>query len=168
LKGKRVDLGHADCGIARALQITGDWWSLLIVREAFSGKDRFSEFQQALGLARNILSTRLKKLVEEGIFELVQVEGASTRNRYVLTNRGEQLHIVLIALWQWGEQHCFEPGELKYAMVDRDKLLSLAALELRAQDGRILGPRDFRTAAKAELTTSSAKPTAAAKRERAT
>ncbi|SDI15837.1 transcriptional regulator, HxlR family [Pseudomonas benzenivorans] len=168
MKGKRVDLGHADCSIARALQIIGDWWSLLIVREAFGGKDRFSEFQKTLGLARNILSTRLKKLVEEGILEAVQIEGASNRSRYVLTSKGEQLYIVLIALWQWGEQHCFKPGELKYAMVDRDKLLSLAALDLRAQDGRILGPRDFRTAARAELPASKAKPPAEAKRTRTT
>lgn len=168
MKGKRIDLGHAECGIARALQIIGDWWSLLIIREAFGGKERFSEFQKSLGLARNILSTRLKKLVEEGIFEAVQDEGTSTRNRYVLTSKGEQLYIVLIALWQWGEHHCFEPSELKYSMVDRDKMLPLAALELRAQDGRILGPRGFRTAVRAELPTSSAKPPAAAKRTRTT
>src|SRR3546814_2339992 len=70
MKGKRTDLGNADCGIARSLQIIGDWWSLLIVREAFQGKTRFGEFQKSIGLAKNILSSRLKKLVAEGIFRI--------------------------------------------------------------------------------------------------
>jgi DNA-binding HxlR family transcriptional regulator len=145
MKGKKIDHGQANCGIARSLQIIGDWWSLLIVREAFSGKERFSEFEKSLGLAKNILSSRLKKLVDEGIFEAVQEEGASTRSRYVLTSKGEELYIVLTALWQWGERNCFLADELNYSMVDREQQRPLEALELRAQDGRILGPRDFRT-----------------------
>jgi len=150
MKGKKMDLAEANCGIARSLQIIGDWWSLLIVREALSGKTRFSEFEKSLGLAKNILSTRLKKLVDEGIFDAVQDEGTSSRNSYVLTRKGEELYIVLTALWQWGEKNCFQGGELKYAMVDREQQLPLAPLELRSEDGRVLRPRDFRTVVKAE------------------
>lgn len=142
MKGKRTDLGTASCGIARALQIIGDWWTLLIVRDAFQGRQRFGEFQKSLGLAKNILSARLRKLVEEGIFRIEADGGPS--HRYVLTPKGEQLGVVLIALWQWGEENCFEPGELKYAMVDTPTGQPLARLELTAQDGRALGPRDFR------------------------
>src|SRR3546814_5444820 len=70
MKGKRTNLGNADCGIARSLEVVGDWWSLLIAREAFKGRERFGEFQKAIGLAKNILSARLKKLVEHDIFRI--------------------------------------------------------------------------------------------------
>ncbi len=148
MKGKRADLGGAGCGIARSLQIVGDWWTLLIVRDAFHGRQRFGEFQKSLGLAKNILSARLKKLVDEGIFRIEADSDASPGHRYVLTPKGEQLCVILIALWQWGERNCFEPGELKSAMVDQLSGQPLARLQLTAQDGRVLGPRDFRMAQK--------------------
>lgn len=145
MKGKKTDLAGADCGIARALHVIGDWWSLLIVREAFAGKQRFGEFQKTLGVAKNILSTRLRKLVDEGIFQMEPDEGTrGIAHRYVLTAKGEALGVVLIALWQWGEEACFVPGELKYAMVDCKKGQPLAKLHLQAKDGRALGPREFR------------------------
>ncbi|MBY6263198.1 transcriptional regulator [Azospirillum sp. 412522] len=146
MKGKRKDLGRANCGIARALQVIGDWWSLLIVREAFGGKQRFGEFQKSLGLAKNILSSRLKKLVDNGIFVVEPDPDSALSHLYVLTPKGEQLHIILIALWQWGEENCFESGELDLAMVDRPSGQPLAKLRLLAQDGRALGSRDFRLA----------------------
>ncbi|EUB95225.1 transcriptional regulator, HxlR family [Rhizobium sp. CF080] len=153
MKGKKTDLTDANCGIARTLQIIGDWWTLLIVRDAFHGRQRFGEFQKSLGLAKNILSSRLKKLVEDGIFALEPGSGSASSHRYVLTPKGEQLCTVLVALWQWGEENCFEPGELTYAMVDKPDRQPLARLQLKAQDGRVLGPRDFRMVAK-EATTS--------------
>lgn len=143
MKGKKTDLAKADCAIARALRIIGDWWSLLIVRDAFRGKERFGEFQKSLGLAKNILSVRLKKLVDEGIFKIEPSGESSAFHRYVLTSKGEQLGVVLVALWQWGEQSCFQRGELKLAMVDKQKEQPLARLELKARDGRAIGPRDF-------------------------
>lgn len=143
MQGKRADFGNADCGIARALGVVGDWWSLLIVRDAFRGLRRFSEFHKSLGIAKNILSTRLKALVEHGVL-LLESDGTSTRShRYRLTPKGEELAVVLLALWQWGEAHCFEPGELQYATVDKAHRAPLAKLELRAEDGRVLGPREF-------------------------
>ncbi|WP_158810932.1 helix-turn-helix domain-containing protein [Beijerinckia sp. L45] len=149
MKGKRTDLGTADCAIARSLQVIGDWWSLLIVRESFLGRQRFGEFQKSLGLAKNILSTRLKKLVQEGI---LSVEAESpTRNRYVLTEKGRRLYVVLIALWQWGEDTCFDGDELSSAMVDGEARLPLAKLEPRARDGRPVGPSDFVLARKADI-----------------
>lgn len=150
MKGKKIDLAEANCGIARSLQIIGDWWSILIVREAFNGSERFNEFEKSLGLAKNILASRLKKLVAEGVFDAVSDNG-STRTRYVLTEKGAELYIVLTALWQWGERNCFHPGELEYEMVDREKQLPLVPLQLRAQDGRLLGARDFRIAVKARV-----------------
>ncbi|MBO0798089.1 MAG: helix-turn-helix transcriptional regulator [Blastocatellia bacterium] len=137
--------------MARSLQVIGDWWSLLIIRDAFRGKGRFSEFQKSLGLAKNILSSRLKKLVDEGILQIAMEDGTATYNRYILTEKGERLYIILAALWQWGEQNCSQEGELTYAMVDRQNMEPLAKLELMARDGRVLGPRDFHTVARSEL-----------------
>lgn len=150
MKGKRKDLGQANCGIARALQVIGDWWSLLIVREAFGGKQRFGEFQKSLGLAKNILSSRLKKLVDNGIFIIEPDPDSALSHLYVLTPKGEQLYVILIALWQWGEENCFDPGELDIAMVDKPSGQPLAKLRLQAQDGRALGSRDFRLAPRQE------------------
>src|SRR3546814_3429287 len=85
MKGKRTNLDNADCGIARSLEVVGDWWSLLIVREAFKGRERFGEFQKAIGLAKNILSARLKKLVEHDIFRIEPDADNGVGHRYVLT-----------------------------------------------------------------------------------
>lgn len=148
MQGKRTDLGHAPCGIARSLQVVGDWWSLLIVRDAFQGKQRFTEFQRSLGLAKNILSSRLKKLVEAGIFRVEPDPNSSLSHLYVLTPKGEELSVVLVALWQWGEDNCFETGELERQMVDIATGRPLARLTLAAEDGRKLGPRDYRLAAR--------------------
>ena len=146
MRGKRTDHGKSGCGIARALQIIGDWWSLLIVRDAFHGRERFGEFQKSLGLAKNILSSRLKKLVDAGIFRIEADPQSSLSHRYVLTAKGEQLYPVLIALWQWGEANCFERGELQLAMVDKLNGKPLAKMQPAAQDGRVLEARDFRMA----------------------
>ncbi len=148
MKGKRTDLGKSGCGIARTLDVVGDWWSLLIIRDAFMGRRRFSEFQKSLGLARNILSVRLRKLVDAGIFTIEPDPGSAQSHLYVLTPKGQQLGVVLVALWQWGEENCFIPGELKYGIVDAVNRQPLAKLHLSAEDGRILGPREFRVEAK--------------------
>jgi DNA-binding HxlR family transcriptional regulator len=144
MKGKKTNLKTADCAIARSLGVIGDWWSLLILREAFAGTERFGEFQVSLGLAKNILASRLKKLVEEGIFEIQPDAHSSKSHRYVLTPKAEGLGVVLIALWQWGERALFEPGELVGTMVDRTEGVPLAKLQLASIEGRKLGPRDYR------------------------
>lgn len=143
MHGKKTDLRRANCAIARSLGVIGDWWSLLIIRDAFRGTDRFSEFQRSLGLARNILSTRLKKLVAEDVLRLEKADDDSAYHRYVLTKKGEGLHIVLVALWQWGETTCFADDEPGLELVD-SRNQSLARLEARSRDGMKLSPRDLR------------------------
>ncbi len=145
LKGKKTDLSQASCSIARALGVIGDWWSLLIVRDALNGLSRFGEFQTHLGLAKNILSARLKKLVELGILEIVPDQSRSGYNAYVPTKRGEALGVVLVSLWQWGEENCFESRELKSVMVDKLQGEPLAKLTLTTQSGREVGPADYTT-----------------------
>jgi DNA-binding HxlR family transcriptional regulator len=143
VKGKRTNLGEKACAIARALGVIGDWWSMLIVRDALAGKRRFGEFQSSLGLAKNILSTRLQKLVEHGVLTVASASDGSAYKEYVLTAKGEKLYLVTVALWQWGEEFCFAPGELTYDMVDKETCKPFQPLELRAQSGRIVGPRDL-------------------------
>src|SRR4051812_7447194 len=95
---KRTSLKGASCPIARSLDVVGDWWSLLLVRDAFLGKRRFGEFQKHLGLAKNILSARLQALVEQGIFQLVPASDGSAYQEYALTEKGRGLFPVLVAL----------------------------------------------------------------------
>jgi DNA-binding HxlR family transcriptional regulator len=142
---KRKCLDKSDCPLARALDVIGDWWSLLIVRDAFLGKRRFSEFQKSLGLAKNILCTRLQKLVSHGVLTTGPASDGSAYQEYRLTEKGRGLYIVLVALRQWGESHLFEKGEQCLRLVDRKRGRPVRPLELRSRDGRLLGPADLRT-----------------------
>src|SRR5438034_2127777 len=142
---KRKSLCTAKCPIARSLDVIGDWWSLLIVRDAFLGKRRFGEFQTSLGLAKNILCARLRKLVSHGILKVVPASDGSAYQEYALTEKGRGLYLVLVALRQWGESCLFEEGEVNLLLVDRKSGQPVKPLELRSQDGRLLGPADLRT-----------------------
>jgi DNA-binding HxlR family transcriptional regulator len=132
---KRTNFSKDRCPIARSLETVGDWWSLLIVRDAFAGKRRFGEFQEGLGVAKNILTVRLKKLVADGVMELVPASDGSAYKEYVLTEKGRGLFLVLAALGQWG---C---GESEFRLIDRKKGRPVL-LELRSEDGRKLGLGD--------------------------
>ena len=102
---KRTSLERDGCPIARSLDAIGDWWSLLIIRDAFLGRRRFCEFQRSLGTARNILATRLRKLVRHGVLETVPATEGAGRLEYILTAKGRDLAPVLLALKEWGERH---------------------------------------------------------------
>ncbi|MEW1700950.1 winged helix-turn-helix transcriptional regulator [Streptomyces sp. NPDC093249] len=106
-----------DCPVARTLDLVGDRWSLLVIRDAMDGARSFTEFQRRTGIARNILSDRLRKLGAHG---LLAQRTASTGRRleYVLTDSGRDLFPVLLALRQWGEHHAFDPGEPRSTLVD--------------------------------------------------
>jgi len=95
------------CPVARSLDTIGEWWSLLIVRDALFGVRRFSDFQKSLGLAKNVLSARLKKLVASGVMEQVPASDGSAYREYALTEKGRDLLPVLVALRQWGESYLF-------------------------------------------------------------
>jgi DNA-binding HxlR family transcriptional regulator len=104
---KRTRLEESTCPVARSLDIIGDWWSLLIVRDALRGVKRFGEFQKSLGIAKNMLTARLKLLVEEGILTLQPASDGSAWQEYVLTDKGRALQTVLVALSQWGNEFLF-------------------------------------------------------------
>nr|WP_218162344.1 helix-turn-helix domain-containing protein [Streptomyces sp. Ag109_O5-10] len=144
---RKTDLSGATCPIARSLSDIGDWWSLLIVRDALAGMTRFSEFQRSLGCAKNILSARLAKLVEREVLTLAPASDGSAYSEYRLTEKGKALRVPLVALRQWGEEFLFEPDEERLGLVDKRDGLPVAPLALRAQDGRPLGPDDVQVSA---------------------
>jgi DNA-binding HxlR family transcriptional regulator len=139
---KRKSLDKAVCPIARSLDAIGDWWSLLIIRNAFMGQRRFGEFQKGLGMARNILTVRLRKLVACGILEIVPASDGSAYQEYVLTHKGRGLFHVLESLRQWGSENFFEAEEKTKVLVDRKLGRPVKKLELRSEDGRLLAPED--------------------------
>lgn len=139
---KRTSHRKASCPVARPLDAIGDWWSLLIIRDAFDGLRRFGEFQKNLGLAKNILSARLHNLVTHGILDIGPASDGSAYHEYVLTKKGRGLFHLLVALRQWGEDYFFEPRETHVQLVDRERRQSVRKLELRSRDGRLLGPED--------------------------
>ena len=93
-----------ECSIARALDVVGERWSLLILRDAFYGVRRFDDFQKDLGVARNVLTDRLTKLVEHGVLERRPYEARPPRFEYRLTQKGKALLPVLLAMMQWGDR----------------------------------------------------------------
>ncbi|MGN8120808.1 winged helix-turn-helix transcriptional regulator [Pseudomonas sp. 22082] len=142
---KRKSLEGNICPVARTLDLIGDWWSLLIIRDALEGISRFSDFEKSLEIAKNMLSMRLKGLVERGILRLVPASDGSAYKEYVLTEKGRALQTVIVALSQWGGEFMFEPGEAGSVMVDAQKGQPIRKLELRSADGRLLAPDDVAT-----------------------
>jgi DNA-binding HxlR family transcriptional regulator len=139
---KRKSLAHASCPVARAVDVMGDRWALLIVRDAFDGMRRFGEFQASLGAARNILSDRLRMLVDQGVLEVAPASDGSAYQEYVLTQKGKTLFPVIVMLRQWGEAHLFERGEKHSLLVDRASGQPIRKLSLRLDDGKTLKPAD--------------------------
>lgn len=139
---RRTSFSDMSCSIARCLEQVGDWWTLLIIREALSGTRRFGEFQAHLGIAPNVLMARLQSLVQHGI---LQAAAASENGRvldYRLTDKGRDLFPVIVALLQWGDRHAPAPEGPPVQLVDREQGRPIALLQVRSEDGRVLGPRD--------------------------
>lgn len=129
-----LDDNNQQCPVARALDVIGDRWSLMILRDAFDGLRRFSEWQKNLGLAKNILADRLKSLVEAGLLDQQPASDGSAYKEYVLTDRGRALFTVIVGLRQWGERYLFSSGEPRSELVD-ERGQPLERLQVRAQDG---------------------------------
>jgi len=139
---KRFD--DMNCGVAQALEQVGDWWTLLIVREAFFGTRRFEEFREHLGIARNILSNRLQRLVSDGIFEREPLDEHGHRHAYRLTAKGRDLWIVMTALRLWSDKWVFGPGQEPLLVKDRDSGAVLSGLLAVDAERRPLDPRRLR------------------------
>ncbi|GHF71064.1 transcriptional regulator [Streptomyces mashuensis] len=113
-----LDWTDPECPVARTLDLVGDRWSLLVVRDAMDGARSFTEFQRRTGIARNILTDRLRKLTAHGLLAQ-RTAPSGRRQEYVLTDAGHDLFAVVLALRQWGERHAFAPGEPRSTLVDR-------------------------------------------------
>jgi DNA-binding HxlR family transcriptional regulator len=121
------------CPVARTVDLVGDRWSLLIVRDAMDGAASFTDFQQRLGIARNILTDRLRRLVDHGILTTSTAPGGK-RHSYALTEAGQDLFTLVVALRQWGERHAFTDNEPHSTLVDRDGSL-VAPLRTENHEG---------------------------------
>lgn len=106
-----------DCPVARTLDLVGDRWSLLVIRDAMDGARSFTEFQRRTGIARNILTDRLRKLTAHGILEK-RTAPSGRRQAYALSDAGRDLFLVIVALRQWGERHAFSAEEVRSTLVD--------------------------------------------------
>jgi DNA-binding HxlR family transcriptional regulator len=134
----RTRFDMMNCAAAQALNRIGDWWTLLIVREAFYGATTFTEFQRPLGIAKNILTDRLVALVETGIFNRVQAKPGSSRYRYELTEMGRDLLPILIGLMQWGDRWIFGKGREPLVLLEAETREPIAKLTVQNKDGRAL------------------------------
>lgn len=134
----RTDLATLNCSLARALNDVGDWWTLLIIRDAFLGAQRFSEFQRSLGLARNTLSDRLERLCAAGV---LLRGGTPARPLYGLTKKGRALVPALVALQQWGDQFASDRPPI---VVTDQRGRPLPRVRLIDSDGAEIRPEDLR------------------------
>jgi DNA-binding HxlR family transcriptional regulator len=121
----RNDYEGQNCSIARALEIVGERWTLLIIRDAFLGLHRFDQFQDSLGIARNVLTDRLNRLVEEGILDRVRYSERPERHEYRLTPKGRDLTITLAGLRQWGDKYLSaKPPRITLRTADKQPVIA--------------------------------------------
>jgi DNA-binding HxlR family transcriptional regulator len=143
---QRKSFDAMTCPIARSLERVGEWWSILILRDAFAGLTRFDDFQKRLGIAPNILTRRLSTLVEAGMLERRSYSERPPRYEYVLTDRGRDFRDVLIALLAFGNRHFAPEGE-SALVVDAVNGLPADPVMVDRKSGRPLATADFKFAA---------------------
>jgi len=138
---ERKSFVDMDCSVAQCLEIVGEWWTMLIVRDSFLGVTRFEDFQRRLGISRNILQQRLTKLVDAGVFVKVPYSEHPPRHEYRLTPKGRDLWPVLTAMRQWGDTHAAPDGPP--LEIVHDGCGSVSRLVLVCDScGEPVGPRD--------------------------
>ena len=143
---RRKSFGDMQCPIARSLERVGEWWSILILRDAFHGLSRFDEFQENLGIAPNMLARRLKSLVEAGLLERRRYSERPPRDEYLLTPAGRDFRLVLWALLAWGNKH-FAPEGPSVVIADSRTGEQADPVLVDRNSGRPLVGADFRSAA---------------------
>jgi DNA-binding HxlR family transcriptional regulator len=142
----RASLSTENCSVARTLALVGEKWTLLVLREAYYGTRRFSDFQARLGLARNLLTVRLQTLVDGGLLTRAPYRdpGTRTRHEYRLTDAGRELFPVLVALLQWGDTHLADADGPAAVLEHRDCGQPVRAIVQCTAGHRPLAPRDVR------------------------
>jgi DNA-binding HxlR family transcriptional regulator len=142
---QRKNIGLMQCPIARSLERVGEWWSILILRDAFLGLSRFDEFQESLGIAPNMLTRRLKGLVESGLLEKRRYQDRPPRYEYVLTERGRDFRPVLWTLLSWGNRH-FAPEGASVQIIDAHTGAVADPVLVDRGSGKLLTAPQFRAA----------------------
>jgi len=140
---KRRRFTRENCSIARALDVLGDWWTLLVVREAFLGTRRFADFEAHLPISKNILANRLAHLVRRGVLVRVNAGTHGKRYEYELTPMGKDLTAVVTALRQWGDRWIFGAGNEPLVVIDRRTGRPIPPMRIRGEDGVVLTARDL-------------------------
>jgi DNA-binding HxlR family transcriptional regulator len=148
------------------MDLVGEWGSLLILREAFGGVRRFDDFQKKLGISRNLLTARLKKLVGGGVLERRPIASDAKRHEYALTEMGEDLFTVIIALRQWGDRWLFPKDRYPADMFDNRDQSPLAPIDVRSEKGRKVTLANLTLKAHQPSKRADAKPSASKKRRR--
>ncbi len=143
---QRTRLDTVQCPVARSLERVGEWWSILILRDAMQGLTRFDDFQKSLGIAPNILSRRLNKLVDSGLLERRLYSERPERFEYVLTARGEDFRPVLWTLVAWGNKH-FAPEGPSMVIVDTNTGVWADPILVDSNSGKRMLTPEFRPAA---------------------
>jgi DNA-binding HxlR family transcriptional regulator len=140
---ERKSFADMHCSVAQCLEVVGDWWTMLIVRDVFLGVRRFDQLQERLGISRNILNQRLTGLVDQGVLEKVRYSDHPPRSEYRLTAKGRDLWPVLNAMRQWGDKHAAADGP-PLRIVHRACGHMTEAVLTCARCGERIGPRDVR------------------------
>ena len=134
---------RSECPVANMLNIFGDRWTWLLVRESFYGARRFSEFERNTGIAKNLLADRLNLLVETDIFEKRNIAQHGNRYAYHLTEKGKSLVTVLVAMFQWGSNNFFADDAAPIELVERASGLPVKTMTVQSQDGLALSLSDL-------------------------
>jgi DNA-binding HxlR family transcriptional regulator len=132
-----------NCSVARALDVLGDWWTLLLIREAFLGTRRFADFEANLEISKNVLTDRLDRLTQHGVFVRIDAGQHGRRYEYALTQKGKDLITVLTALREWGDRWIFGEGNEPLLVFDRRTGRPVPPLRIRGEDGAPLGSREL-------------------------
>jgi DNA-binding HxlR family transcriptional regulator len=140
-------LANAQCSMARAMDVVGDRWSILILREAYYGTRRFDEFEYFIGVAPNILSNRLKRFVDAGIMRRVPLPEHSTRYDYVLTEKGRDFFPAYLALKKWGDDWLAEPKGPQVVFREREAGREIEYPMIKAASGKPLRLEDVEVVA---------------------
>ena len=141
--GRTANYSDQACSVAATLEVIGDPWTLLIIRDAFRGLRRFEQWQESLGVARNVLAARLKSLVAQGVLVARLYNERPPRREYVLTAKGRDLQPVLLAMLGWGDKHVYGPERAPVRFVHKGCGQPFVARTACAHCGEIVGPRDL-------------------------
>lgn len=143
---RRTRFDRWPCPIARTTDLVGDWWTPLVMREAFLGRRRFEDFQRSLGVPRAVLAKRLERLVEESMLIKVAYEEHPPRYEYRLTEKGRAFWDVLAAMWRWGADWLWDCKGAPLALFDRETDQEVRPLVIDENTGHRLDVRRLKVA----------------------